>query len=130
MHSTTWPDPCQSHDADVASRQVLEVLGQLRAGQQAILECLAGRVKAHYTVEEVAALTGRSPYTVRRWLKEQKIAAIRVCGTGARGRLLIPRDALAKLIDAGHGGKIPAAVGSISGRTPTPREENTDKIIP
>jgi excisionase family DNA binding protein len=96
-----------THTVDHAATAILDALGELRAAQQAILDRLDSRIKANYTVEEVAALTGRSPYTVRRWLKEEKIAAIRVCGTGPRGRLLIPREEFQKLILSGKGTHIP-----------------------
>ena len=55
-----------------------------------ILDRLAGEIKSHYPVGEVAQLTGRSPYTVRRWISEGMISATRVAGAGPRGRLLIP----------------------------------------
>jgi excisionase family DNA binding protein len=72
---------------------------------------LAGHHKPVYTVEELAGLTGRSPYTIRRWIKQHKIEACRLDGTGARGRLLISRDQLQRLIRTGMGGRVPPTVG-------------------
>jgi excisionase family DNA binding protein len=70
-------------------------------------ELLACRRKEHYVVEEIAELTGRSCYTIRRWIKERKLGAIRVHDGGPRGRLLIPRGELERLIEGGRGGEVP-----------------------
>jgi excisionase family DNA binding protein len=83
-------------------RQVLTAVEDLRASY-------AQTRKEYYTVEEVGRLTGRSAYTVRRWLAEKKLTAIRVDGTGPRGRLLIPGEQLARLLPKGLGGALPAA---------------------
>ncbi len=64
--------------------------------------------KDFYTVDEVAALARRSPYTVRTWIKDGLITATRVTGTGPRGRLLIARAELSKITHAGLGAQIPA----------------------
>ena len=34
-----------------------------------------------YRVSDIAALFGRSPRTVRRWVDESEVAVTRVCGT-------------------------------------------------
>jgi excisionase family DNA binding protein len=85
-------------------------LRPLRAELEGLRAVLQGRRKSHYTVEEVAELTGRTPYTVRRWVTEKRIKAIRLSGTGPKGRLLIPREELDALISAGLGAEIPDAV--------------------
>jgi len=80
--------------------QILSALDEIRAR-------LAGSHKPWLTVEEVAQLTGRSDYTVRRWVKEGKLTAVRLQDTGPRGRLLIAYDQLRRLTDAGLGSRIP-----------------------
>ena len=73
-----------------------------------ILIQLGQRRKDIYTVEEVAVLARRSPYTVRSWIKDGLITATRVTGTGPRGRLHIARAGLSKITHAGLGEQIPA----------------------
>jgi excisionase family DNA binding protein len=51
-----------------------------------------------FTTEQIAQLSGRSAYTVRRWISQGRLRATRVTGTGPRGRLLIPATELEKLI--------------------------------
>jgi excisionase family DNA binding protein len=81
----------------------------LKADLEYIRATLSARRKDFFTVEEVARLTGRSAYTIRRWITEQRLKAIRVSGTGPRGRLLVPRAELEVLIAAGLGDDIPEA---------------------
>jgi len=73
-------------------------------------ELLVGRHKDHYRVDEIAEMTGRSAYTVRRWIAEGKLQAIRLQDGGPRGRLLVPRAELERLIASGHGSNIPETV--------------------
>ena len=68
-----------------------------------IYDRVIGRSKEHLTVAEVAEMTGRTAYTVRRWISVGWLKASRVSNTGERGRLLIHRDDLQKLISGGHG---------------------------
>lgn len=72
-------------------------------------ELLARRRKDHYVVEEIAELTGRSCYTIRRWISEGRLSAIRIPDGGPRGKLLVPRSELERLITSGKGGDIPVA---------------------
>jgi len=62
---------------------------------------VSGRFKPFLTVTEAAELTGRSAYTVRRWIAEGRLKAERVQGTGPRGRMLITREQLHQAL--GHG---------------------------
>jgi excisionase family DNA binding protein len=71
-------------------------------------ELVAGHRKNRLTTEEVAALTGRSEYTVRRWITEGKLRAVRITEGGPRGRLLIQREELERLVTSGVGASIPA----------------------
>jgi len=92
-----------SGDIAVALRELRQVVDELRAQ-------LAGTAKSHFTVEEIARMTGRAAYTVRTWIKQGALRAERVAGTGPRGRLLIPRDEMRRLIAVGKGTDVPASV--------------------
>lgn len=70
------------------------VLAELRV----IRELLEQTRKPLLTVTEVARLVGRDEYTIRRWIKEHKLSATRVSGTGPKGRLLVRRDDLDRLL--------------------------------
>ena len=88
-------------------KQILNAVQEIRAR-------LAGAHKQFYTVEEIAELTGRSEYTVRRWIKEDRIHATRVTDTGPRGRLLIAKDQLNRLIVSGMGGEVADAITTLT----------------
>ena len=90
-------------------KQVLELLIYLKVAVEGIREQLSAKRKDHYTVEEFAGLVGRTPFTVRRWVAEGRINAIRISGTGPKGRLLIARDQLDRIIESGLGTSIPDA---------------------
>ncbi len=64
-----------------------------------ILNVLRSRHKATYTIHEAAQLLGRSDYTIRRWVHEGRLAAIRINGSGPKGRLLIAHGELQRLLD-------------------------------
>ena len=93
-------------------REIHAAVGDLRSRFESAIADLNGRLegktKSHYTVEEAATLCGRAPYTVRHWVKTGLLRATRVQGTGPKGRLLIPRAEIQKLVDAGRAGKVPA----------------------
>ena len=89
-----------------------DILQQILQTLREIQQRLAGAHKPYYTVDEVAAMTGRSEYTVRRWISEQRITATRITGTGPRGRLLIARDQLDRLIASGMGAGVPDVITS------------------
>jgi excisionase family DNA binding protein len=117
MRSKNLPgrrDPPASATALPASEETARlgpVLGQILDALDEIRDRLAGAHKPVLTIEEVARLVGRAPFTVRRWVKEGRIRASRVSGSGPRGRLLVGHDEVRKLIDAGLGGEVPAALG-------------------
>jgi excisionase family DNA binding protein len=83
---------------------------------------VAGTRKQLYTVDEFARLTGRAPYTVRRWISDRKLRATRVEGTGPRGRLLIPDVELVRLLSLGLGGDLPAAAVARAAQTGGPQQ--------
>ena len=104
--------PCASANADAQGvhavnsefmSRVLVELSAIKAGIEELRERERNKYKLHYTVEEVAERVCRSSYTVRRWIKEKMIHAERVHGTGPKGRLLIPREEIEKLISLGLG---------------------------
>jgi excisionase family DNA binding protein len=95
------------HARSEAVTDFAPVLSQILTALEEIRARLAGAHKPWYTVEEVAQLTGRSDYTIRRWIKEKRIEAIRVQDTGPRGRLLVAHDQLRRLTAVGLGSGIP-----------------------
>lgn len=102
-------------------RAVAEAVGGLRTlvddrlraveGQLGeVRRLLASRQKDQLTVEEFADLVGRSPYTIRRWAAEGKIRFLRLAHGGPKGRLLIARAELDRVIASGSGGDVPPAL--------------------
>jgi excisionase family DNA binding protein len=91
---------------------VESTLSQVAQRLDALHELLTSHRKDHLLVEEVAELTGRSAYTVRRWIAEGKLHAIRLRDGGPRGKLLIPRGELERLIATGKGGDMPDIITS------------------
>lgn len=83
------------------------MLKALQADVADVRAILQSKHKETYTVEEFADLVGRSAYTIRRWVKEKKIHAIRVAGTGPKGRLLIPHAEVKTLIGTANGEHVP-----------------------
>jgi excisionase family DNA binding protein len=73
-------------------------------------ELLSSRRKKNFTVGEVAELTGRSAYTIRRWVAHGKLKAIRLRDGGPRGKLIIARTEFERLIAAGKDADVPGAV--------------------
>lgn len=109
--STQHPIQPAPIPSDLAS--VMQLLVVLVRKVDAIQKCLANRTKEHLSVAEVAELTTRTEYTVRRWIAEDRIRAIRIAGTGPRGKLIIPREEITKLIASGLGGAVPPMVGTV-----------------
>src|SRR5262249_16111603 len=81
--------------------ELISVLKDILAAIDDVRKQLARKVKHYFTVDEIADLTGRTPFTVRRWIKEGRITATRVEGNGAKGKLLIARYEIAKLVASG-----------------------------
>jgi excisionase family DNA binding protein len=106
--STEQPGCLQQPPA--ALRDILSVVLYLKLAIDDLREQLSSKRKSHYTVGELADVFGRSPFTVRRWITEGRIKAIRVEGTGPRGRLLVSRDQLQALLANGMAGNVPDAV--------------------
>ena len=97
-------------DMLILLKQINSKVDDLRGG-------LAQHRKDFHTVEELAQLTGRTPYTIRRWIGEGRLTAIRIAEGGPRGRLLIPRAELDRLVATGKGGGIPSTALGNSGFT-------------
>ena len=106
--SRTLPPP-SADDADRLAKLptqevllfLLRLLGDLARRLDEVQQTVKGNTKEFLTVEETADLAGRSAYTVRRWITEQRLTAKRVAYTGQRGRLLIPRSEVIRLIAGG-----------------------------
>jgi excisionase family DNA binding protein len=78
----------------VALHNIFRILSQIQAS-------VAGKQKPWLTANEVAQYTGRTAFTIRRWISNGLIEAKRLPGTGQRGRLLIARDELTRLLSNG-----------------------------
>jgi excisionase family DNA binding protein len=89
------------------TEDLLRLVPKLVQTMEDVQHLLQGKQKSHLTVEEVGRLTGRAPYTVRQWIAHGRIDAIRVQGTGPRGKLLVPREQLRKLITCGCASEVP-----------------------
>jgi|GEM_PF-5396803 len=95
------PTQKQLESIKTALRDLSNQLSEVR-------QLIGGRTKEHLTVKEVAEMTGRAEYTVRRWITEGRLTATRIKQTGSRGRLLIQREELNRLIGSGMGAAIPS----------------------
>jgi excisionase family DNA binding protein len=94
---------------EVTLSDVLTQLQEVRDAVRSLNERLSTKTKPFLTVEEVAELTGRAPYTIRTWIKDGRIRATRVNGTGPRGRLLVARGELERIVEGGKGEDVSAA---------------------
>lgn len=78
-------------------QQLATILSKINGLEHQVAELgkqLKINTKSYLTVDEFADQTRRSPYTIRTWIREKRIEATRVRGTGPRGMWLIPRDQL------------------------------------
>jgi len=94
---------------DRALTQVAEELSRLREEVREVSEWLHGHTKDFFTVAEVATIVQRSPYTVRRWLKEGRIEGIKINdhpnnpNSPNKGQYLIAKEELAKIVNQAKG---------------------------
>lgn len=86
----------------VVDPNLAQILTELRA----LRERVQGTRELLLTIGEVARLTGRGPYTGRRWVEEGRLRATRLQGTGPRGRLLVAREELDRLLADGLAGRV------------------------
>lgn len=94
----------------VTSAEVIHLLHYLKVAVDDVRDQLKKKRKPLLTVEEVAEIVGRTPYTVRRWITEGRIEATRVHGSGPKGKLLIAHEQIDRLVAEGKGGGVhPAA---------------------
>ena len=78
QHSRVGAESDTNKTLDHVVRVVLRILCELQRGQDEIRQQLAGHTKPYLNVEEFGQLVARAPYTVRQWIKEGRINAIRV----------------------------------------------------
>jgi hypothetical protein len=83
------------------SGRVEILLRELLARQETLQRLLGGRCQQHHTIDEFARRVGRATYTVRGWIARGLLRAIRLEGTGPRGRLLVPHEELDRLLSSG-----------------------------
>lgn len=103
FQSTTPIPPPSTSKVEQLFAHLQANMSKLASRLDQIHELVSGHSKEHLTVAEVAEMTGRSAYTIRRWISDGRLKASRVIDTGERGRLLIHRDELQRLIGAGRG---------------------------
>ena len=80
-----------------AMQLLAEEIGALRQDLRVALSPRA-KAKPFYTVTELAEQFGRSPYTIRRWIRAGKIDAVKLNSGGPRDQYLIAHDDVAELI--------------------------------
>lgn len=101
----------------------IRALGAAISARLALIESrLISHAKPLLTVREVAETTGRSEYTVRRWVATGRLVAIRVEGTGPRGKLLIAREQLDRLVTAGLGQELASVTSQASSVAAVPAQ--------
>jgi hypothetical protein len=119
MQTSTVLSPCPecATSAERLSEKldaVLAALASIDRRVDGLHQLLSGCTKSHYTVAELATMTGRSSYTVRRWVSKRRLSAKRVEGSGPRGRLLIARSEIERMLAAGLGSGVPSACAGIT----------------
>jgi excisionase family DNA binding protein len=99
-----------SPNRDDSLDNVVRLLLEVKSGLDDLRAIIVSKRKDFYTTDEIAEIVGRAPYTVRKWVSMGRLKATRVAGSGGHGRLLIERSELARLVGAGRGSEVPAAV--------------------
>ncbi|MEQ8209810.1 MAG: helix-turn-helix domain-containing protein [Lacipirellulaceae bacterium] len=109
MHDTSDTFAAVSGPArtDDFTEKVLAILNDIQRELTEMRERSSGARKDFYTIAEFAEIVKRSPYTARQWVREGRVAATRVSGTGPRGRLLIARSEIDKIVRHGLGESVP-----------------------
>jgi excisionase family DNA binding protein len=107
---TPTPTHAAASSGSFTGSPAAEILHRLAALEARLDDWFSRRGKSHLTVEEFAGAVGRSPYTTRKWISQGKIRAVRVSGTGPRGRYLIARAELERVVADGRGAAVPDAM--------------------
>ena len=114
---------------DSTLKLILERLSNLDRRFDGLETMLKGRCKTHYTVEEVAKITGRSAYTVRtHWIGSGHLKANRLKG----GKYLVESRELERFMASGRGtpmGKTKPISGIKSVKTLTRRFEGRVRLL-
>ncbi len=98
--------------AHESAQTLYQLESEIKSSKRPVL----GQNQAYFTVKEVAALIERAPCTVRQWIRNGKLPARRLQGTGPNGPFLVSRAAVNRLLDSGS---VTAGFGLT-----TPREGN------
>lgn len=102
----------ERHHAN-ALRILEEMLERSERQQQELASInghLAGRTKPVLTVKEVANEVGRCEDTIRNWIGDGTLPASKMPGSGPRGRWLIKREDLDRIVATGRAGDLPPAI--------------------
>lgn len=88
---------------DVAEERLEELIERLSRLEMAIMAMTAQKtVKTWYSTDEVAALLGKRPFTVREWCRLGRVnAEKRDCGRGRATEWIISHDELERLRNFG-----------------------------
>jgi hypothetical protein len=100
---------CPDRTITESLRTILRIIHEHDVLLREISETISGTWKQFFTVEEFAQLVGRAPCTVRRWITAGIVKATRVEGAGPRGRLLVHRGELDKVVGSGFGDELALA---------------------
>ena len=101
------PNLVSTQTADLLDELMTAAAESVKTMPKVIKRQIMCKVKTFYTIEEIAELADRSPTTVRRWIAEGDLEAIRVPGTGPREVLNIPGTEVVKLFLGGLGVYVP-----------------------